>query len=161
MKVEKIKYGRFENIMWNSLKGISSVQHVIDRIYMETPIENYKLFAHGMILNDQSTYDLDLTLVGPLDAKVINSILDGIVRIGFEEQIYCDVKYSVTGDLYDPVVDTTKTIRYACYRPSITIDDRTYTYAEEVQSLYLKDITYPMSKTKNTGLAYKTPIQII
>ena len=161
MQIRKVKYGRFENTMWHKLNGLSSVFHVIDRIYMETYMENYKLFTHGTILNNIDTYDVDLTLVGPLDPKQINSILDSIIRIGFEEQIYCDVKYSITGDLYDPQVDKTKSIRYACYRPAITVDDKVYTYAQEIQNLYLADTTYPMAKTKGTGIAYKSPVQVI
>ena len=161
MQIRKVNYGRFNNTMWHRLNGLTSVQHVLDRIYMETNMENYKLFTHGTILNNIDTYDVDLTLVGPLDPKQINSILDSIIRIGFEEQIYCDVKYSITGDLYDPQVDKTKSIRYACYRPAITVDDKVYTYAQEIQNLYLADTTYPMAKTKGTGIAYKKPLQVI
>jgi len=161
MQIRKVNYGRFKNTMWHQLNGLASVQHVIDRIYMETNFGNYKLYAHGTILNNINTHDLDLTLVGPLDPKQINSILDSIIRIGFDEQIYCDVKYSITGDLYNPTVDKTKTIRYACYRPVITVDDKEYIYAEEIQKLYLADQTYPMTKTKDTGLAYRAPVQVI
>ena len=161
MQLKKVKYGRFQNNMWHKLNGLSSVQHVIDRIWRETNMENYKLFAHGTILNRIDTYDVDFTLVGPLEPNIINSILDSIVRIGFDEQIYCDVKYSVTGDLYDPQVDTAKTIRYACYRPSITVDDKEFTYAQQIQTLYLADTTYPMAKTKGTGISYKSPVQVI
>ena len=89
------------------------------------------------------------------------SILDGIVRIGFDEQIYCDVKYSVTGDLYDPQVGDEKTLRYACYRPSIIVDDKEYKYAQPTHGLFLADTTYPMTKTKGTGINYKTPVRVI
>ena len=161
MQIRKVKYGRFENTMWHKLNGIASVQHVIDRIWRETNMENYKLFAHGTILNSIDTYDVDFTLVGPLEPNMINSILDSIVRIGFDEQVYCDVKYSVTGDLYDPQVGDEKTLRYACYRPSITIDDKTYNYAQEIHTMYLADTKYPMAKTKGTGINYQTPVRVI
>ena len=161
MEIRKVKYGRFENNMWHKLNGLSSVQHVIDRIFMEVHFDDYELYAHGTILNNIPTNDLDLTLVGPLDQRAINSILDGIVRIGFDEGVYCDVKYSVTGDLYDPEVDDEKTLRYACYRPSIIVDDKEYKYAQPTHGLFLADTTYPMTKTKSTGIAYKTPVRVI
>ena len=88
-------------------------------------------------------------------------MLDGIVRIGFEEQIYCDVKFSITNELYDPVNDEPKTIRYACYQPKITINRKTYHYGQEIYGLYLKDTKFPMNKTLSNGILYKSPMKLI
>ena len=161
MRIKKVKYGSYENDMWHKLNGLASVQHVIDRIWLETNMEDYKLFAVGTILNNIDTYDIDLILIGPLELNRINAILDSIVRISYDEQINCDIKYSVTGELYDPQVDNTKTIRYAFYRPYSIVNGVLNTFATEAHGLYLKDYTWPSAKNKNRDINYKSPVQVI
>ena len=161
MKHETVTYGKFTNGEWKCINGLESVAHVLDRIKNEVNWEDYQLWVHGSILSDVDTYDIDLTIIGPMYPQIINQMLETIVRIGFEEQIYCDVKYSVSNMLYDPEVDGIKTILYACYQPKITIEGETYTYGMLTKDLYLKQTRYPMGKTINSGIQYKSPIKII
>ena len=161
MKHETVTYGKFTNSEWITVNGVDSVQHVLDRIKTEVNWEEYQLWMHGSILSDVDTHDIDLTIVGPMYPQIINGMLETIVKIGFEEQIYCDVKYSVSNMLYDPEVDTIKTILYACYQGKITINGETYEYSRLTRDLYLKETRYPMAKTMRSGIIYKSPIRII
>jgi hypothetical protein len=161
MKHEEIIYGKFKNSEWITVNGIESVQHVLDRIKEEVNWEGYQLWVHGSILSDVDTHDIDLTILGEMYPHIINEMLQTIVRIGFEERIYCDVKYSVSNQLYDPVYDQPKEILYACYRREITIDGTLYEYSQKVKDLYLKETRYPMNKCIDNGIVYKSPIRII
>ena len=161
MKHEVVTYGKFTNGEWKQINGLDSVQHVIHRIKQEVNWEEYQLWVHGSILSDVDTHDIDLTIIGPMYPQIINGMLETIVRIGFEEQIYCDVKYSISNMLYDPEVDTQKTILYACYRDQITIDGETYKYGQLVKDLYLKETRYPMGKCQFNGIVYKSPVKLI
>lgn len=157
-----IKCGDFENSQWHILKGLDSVQDILARLRWEINWEGYSLWIHGNILNDVYTHDIDLTITGPEgppDSSMVNNLLESCVRIGFESQIFIDVKYSVHGDLYYPKKHISKTVLYACYRPSIEVDGKKNSYAMLQKDLYLKTTKYPMGKTM--GKLYPDPIQII
>ena len=160
MKLETVTYGKFTNDEWTTINGANSVQHVLDRIKQEVNWEEYQLWMHGSILSDVDTHDIDLTILGPMYPNIVNQMLETIVKIGFEEKIYCDVKYSVSNMLYDPEVDTIKTILYACYQGKITINGETYHYSNKVRDLFLKETRYPMAKCLRSGLKYKSPVRV-
>jgi len=159
MKQEVRMYGRFRNDVWNQINGLDSVEHIIDRLKEEIDWEGYELWTHGSILNNVDTYDVDLTIMGPVKPKKINQLLEEVVRIGFEEQVYLDVKYNMSNELYDPVNDSPKTIRYANYQPHISIGGQIWRCGEPIYGLYLKDTKFPMAKT--IGKEYKSPKQLI
>ena len=160
MKLEEITYVKFTNAEWHTINGIASVQHVLDRIKNEVNWEEYQLWLHGSVLSDVDTHDIDLTIIGPMYPHIINGMLETIVKIGFESKMYCDVKYSVSNMLYDPEVDSVKTILYACYQGKITMNGTTYEYATVVKDLYLKSTQYPMPKCLRNGIVYKSPMHI-
>jgi NAD(P)H-flavin reductase len=160
MKYEEVTYGKFTNSEWQTINGLASVQHVLERIKQEVNWEEYELWVHGSILSDVPTWDVDLTIIGPMYPQIINNMLETIVKIGFEEKIYCDVKYSVSNQLYDPEVDTQKTILYACYQGKITISGQTYEYSRLTKDLYLKETRYPMGKCRMNDIVYKSPVRI-
>ena len=164
MEVKKIKFGDYTNDKWKTINGLDSVKEVIEQIeYLDW--DGFNLYAVGSILSDVDTHDLDLIITGPIIPAKINYLLKKVVEIGFDEQVYCDVKYSVSGDLFNPEVDTIKTIRYANYRPLMTIDGHPYHFAKEAHGLYLSDRNYPMAKTLNAmadeGRVYKAPHLLI
>ena len=161
MKNEQVLYGKFKNSEWKQVNGLESIAHVLDRIKNEVNWDEYQLWIHGSILSDIDTYDVDLSIIGPLYPAIINNMLETIVGIGFEEKIFCDVKYSVDNHLYDPVNDAPKNILFACYDSKIRIDNHTYHYGQMVKDLHLKQISFPMTKTLNTGIEYKSPIKLI
>ena len=161
MKEETIIYGKFTNSEWKSINGLASVEHVLERIKNEVNWHEYQLWIHGSVLSDVDTYDIDLSILGPLYPHIINGMLETIVRIGFEEGIYCDVKYSVDNHIYDPLNDAPKKILWACYQGSITVNGTTFNYATKLKELYLKETSYPMPKTLRNGVQYKSPVRII
>tara|TARA_R110000824_G_scaffold235297_3_gene424087 strand:+ start:1547 stop:2041 length:495 start_codon:yes stop_codon:yes gene_type:complete len=164
METKKITFGSYTNDKWKTINGLDSVKHVIDQM-KELDWGDHKLYAVGSILSQVDTHDLDLIITGPIIPGKINYLLEEIVEIGFDEQIYCDVKFSVSGDLYNPEVDTTKTIRYANYKPLMYIDGHPYHFAKESNGLYLSDRNYPMAKTLNAmadeGRKYRAPFRLI
>ena len=164
MVTKKIKFGDYTNSKWHTVNGIDSVKEVIEQIkYLDW--DEFNLYAVGSILSDVDTDDLDLIITGPIIPGKINYLLKKVVEIGFDEQVYCDVKFSVSGDLFNPEVDTTKTIRYANYAPLMIIDGHPYHFAHEAYGLYLSDRNYPMAKTLNymadEGRVYKAPLKLI
>ena len=161
MKQELITYGQFSNSEWHTLNGLDSVQHVLNRIKTEVNWDTYELWIHGSILSDVDTHDIDLTIKGPMYPAIINNMLETIVRIGFEEKIYCDVKYSVSNQLYDPMFDQPKEILYACYQGKITVAGETYNYGMLTKDLYLKSTRYPMGKCRTNGITYRSPIRVV
>ena len=161
MKHESIQYGRYSNSEWRTINGLESIRALLDKIRTEINWDMYQLWVHGSILSNVDTHDVDMTILGPVIPNRINEILDEAIRIGFDEQIYVDIKYSMSNELYDPVLDPPKTILYACYRPKITIDGTTYNYGRAVKDLYLKETRYPMAKTLDSTIQYKSPIRVI
>ena len=163
MEVKKIKFGDYTNDKWKTINGLDSVKEVIEQIeYLDW--DGFNLYAVGSILSNVDTHDFDLIITGPIIPAKINYLLKKVVEIGFDEQVYCDVKYSVSGDLFNPEVDTIKTIRYANYKPLMTIDGHPYYFAKEAHGLYLSDRNYPMAKTFNAmeeGRVYKAPHLLI
>jgi hypothetical protein len=160
MKTESIIYGKFKNSEWKHVNGIDSIKHVIERIKTEVCFDEYQLWVHGSILSDVNTYDIDLSILGPLRPPIINQMLETIVKIGFEEHIFCDVKYSVDNQLYDPVNDAPKHILWACYDSKIQVNGKTYHYGQLTKDLHVKLSEYPMTKTLINGIVYKSPIKI-
>ena len=161
MKKEAITYGQFSNSEWHTLNGLESAQPIIDKIKAATDWTGYSLWVHGSILSDIDTHDIDLTIMGPMIPQKINELLWTCVKVGFENQTYVDVKYSISDELYNPEVDTTKTIRYATYDDRITVDGRTFIYGEKISDLYLKETRFPMNKTLNNGIVYKAPQKLV
>lgn len=161
MKLRHIIYGDYTQNSWHPLRGIRDPKTIefIDNI-KELNWDDYRLFLYGGILVDNyTTYDIDGTILGPRDPERIKYLLDNITRIGFSIGVYPDIKWSE--DLYDPTRDGTKNINYAHYRGYKFIDDRFYRFASLNNGLYERDRTWPLMKSQNNGLVYKSPIQII
>lgn len=161
MKKQKITYGRFTNDEWTTINGLGSIENLLHRIKTEIDWKGYQLWIHGSILSDVDTHDVDLTIMGPTIPQRINSLLEAVVKIGFEEKIFCDVKYNITNELYDPKRDSVKTIRYACYQSSIQFEDQVFDYGELVGELHLKEYRWPLAKTIRNGYDYKSPLRLI
>ena len=161
MKNELIRYGQFSNSEWHTLNGLESAQPIIEKLKKATDWTGFQLWIHGSILSDVDTHDIDVTIMGPLIPHKINELLWTCVKTGFENKTYVDVKYSISNELYDPEMDTTKTIRYATYDDRITVENATYIFAEKIGELYLVETRYPMNKTRGTGIEYKSPVRVI
>ena len=159
MKKELIEYGGFRNDEWKTLNGLNSVNYILNRIKSEINWTGYELWIHGSILNDVDTHDIDLTILGPINPKKINKLLESCIAIGFQMKTYVDINYSLSNELYNPVNDDAKEIIYACYRPKISIGGTTYDYGRKVNDLYLKSTKWPLTKT--IGKQMKAPMKLI
>ena len=160
-KQRHIIYGNYIQDSWHPLRGIEDPKTIefIEKI-KELDWSDYKLFVYGGILvDDYTTYDIDGTIMGPRDTDRIRYLLASITEIGFEMGVYPDIKWAE--DLYDPTIDSTKTINYAHYRGYKFIDDRFLKYATLNNGLWERERTWPMMKSQINGLVYKSPLQII
>tara|TARA_R110000772_G_scaffold219797_1_gene330344 strand:+ start:62 stop:562 length:501 start_codon:yes stop_codon:yes gene_type:complete len=163
-KKEDIQIGNFRNNEWKVLNGIESIHTTLNRLKTEIDWSGYQLWVHGSILSDIDTYDIDMTIMGPMVPRRIMYLLEHVHKIGFEEQTLPDIKYSLSDELYDPNRDLPKTITYVCYRGQITINNTPWNYGKLVNGLWMKEQKYPMSKALNAmaeGRVYKSPLQII
>jgi len=96
-----IKYGDYTEMQWKTLNGLTSVEMELRRI-AELCNPEYEAWVVGGILEDRETQDLDIIITGPNRPERINYLLEEIVYLGFANQIWIDVKYSVTGELFIP-----------------------------------------------------------
>ena len=160
---KKIEYGNYKREDWHDLHGLfdPNVEEVLDCIeFMDW--EGYELWAHGGILEDRITTDLDLTIIGILDVDKINFMLDTIVACGFSKGVYIDVKYLVDGDLFDHQIflEDQQFVRniYATYRPEIKVNSVTFTYGSKLDGLYLVEQIHPMRKVLHKSMP--SPVRI-
>tara|TARA_R110000765_G_scaffold69250_1_gene134128 strand:- start:795 stop:1307 length:513 start_codon:yes stop_codon:yes gene_type:complete len=167
-KTQDIKIGKFQNNQWKRLNGLESIETTLERIKTEIDWSDYELWIHGGITCDVDTYDIDMSIIGPMKPKRIMYLLEQVHRIGFEEQTLPDVKYiSSYKDLETMVAtnkDLTKTVTSVCYRGKITIDGKPYNYGKIVNNLWIKEQKFPMSKTLDAmekGRVYKAPMKLI
>lgn len=106
--IGELRLGPYSNDEWYGIGGIKNpiFQLIVARINDEVEfIEEFELFVHGGILEDWITFDADLFLIGPYEPEKIKSILDHIIKIGFEENLLCDISYQQGGwfDHYDNI----------------------------------------------------------
>jgi len=161
MECKRIKYGKYKCNQWHKLTGLESVSHVIDRIKQELDWTDYELWAVGSILLDVEAEDLDLLIMGPVDAVRVNGLLEGCVRISFEEQVYTDVKFSIDSEMWCGDLTTPMTITYATYTDKKTINGGTVWSSRPVNGFFLRNVTWPMAKALKPGRQYKEPMKLI
>ena len=144
-----IKYGVYECTNLHQLCGLEDplVKKVITRI-KELDWSGFQLWAHGSILNTTSARDIDLTIIGPKKPDRINYLLEQCVRIGFDLFMQVDIKYLVSGKLYDHSKGIPRTQTLAHYRPEIWINGKTYKYANLKDGLWQSQRKYPMTKSQ-------------
>tara|TARA_R110000823_G_scaffold187834_1_gene319965 strand:- start:250 stop:858 length:609 start_codon:yes stop_codon:yes gene_type:complete len=114
--VGMMKYHTFANDTWYGVGGIENhiCQLILARIKDEVEfLDEYELFVHGGILENWLTWDMDLYFIGPYEPEKIKSILSAITKIGFDEQLFCDVSYR-QGGLFDHY-DISKEDKSKCY----------------------------------------------
>ena len=159
MNCRHIIYGNYSRMHWKPLNGLNSVDMELHSIESELDWDDYELWVHGNILEGRDTRDVDLTLIGPYDPVIVQHYLDTIVRIGFEGGVYMDVKYLISGELFDmnqynitkkEVVNT-----YATYSDQITVNGNTFKYGEHLFGLNWVTSKLPLRKT--IGKSYSSP----
>jgi hypothetical protein len=159
-----IKFGKFERSEWELLHGlgdptVKSFMKCID--FMDW--SRYELYAHGGILEDRLTADIDLTIIGPKNPKQVNFMLETCVACGFNYGIYADIKYLYDGELFDHQewLDTGEYVTniYASYAPEIYINGETFKYAVDFEGFWLAEQSHPLGKVRDLDMP--SPKQII
>lgn len=154
-----VKYGDYTEMQWHALNGLKSVDNQLKEIAQLCGPE-YSAWVVGGILENRETRDLDIILTGPNNPYRINYLLEEIVYLGFKNQIWIDVKYSVTGKLFIPSqynIDMGKlNFLWATYRPEITINNRTFKYGIEKDGLYQSTQRLPLTK----GYSFHDPVKL-
>lgn len=147
----RVKYGDFCRSQWKTLNGIKSVENELRTIASLCRPE-YEAWICGGILENRDTRDLDIILVGPNNPDRINWLLEQIVRIGFINSIWIDVKYSVSGKLFVPSQWNNKMERksftWASYQPEIETSGRLVKYGKMVDGLWQSQQKLPLTKGK-------------
>ena len=154
-----IKYGPYTEMQWKSLNGLKSVDKELKEIAQLCGPE-YDAWVVGGILEDRPTQDLDIIITGPNDPERINYLLEEIVEMGFKNQVWIDVKYSVTGKLFIPsqynIGMGKLNFLWASYQPQITINNRTFQYGIERDGLYQSVQRLPLTK----GYSFCDPVKL-
>jgi len=120
--------------------------------------DGYELWLYGGILENRRTADLDGCIIGEPDPLKIEYLLDNIVKISFALQIYPDIQYNMTGEVYDPITDKEKTITYAYYRQYLNYKGMEFNRGLPKDGWFQKEIKWPHNK--ETKLP-QHPIQLI
>ncbi len=154
-----IKYGPYTEMQWKSLNGLKSVDKELKEIAQLCGPE-YDAWVVGGILENRPTQDLDIILTGPNNPSRVNYLLEEIVYLGFKNQIWIDVKYSVTGKIFIPsqynIGMGKLSFLWASYQPEITINNRTFQYGIEKDGLYQSVQRLPLTK----GYSFHDPVKL-
>lgn len=144
-----VKYGDYTEMHWKTLNGLKSVDSAL-RSIAELCMPEYNAWVCGGILEERETQDLDIILTGPNRPERINWLLEEIVKLGFENQIFIDIKYSLSGELFVPSlynIDSGRQVfLWATYMPEINYNNRTFRYGIEKDGLYQSFQRLPLSK---------------
>jgi len=148
---KKIKFGEFTCNVTQKLNGLDDplVKLVLGKIG-NLDWDEYNLYVHGSILNDSPAQDIDLTITGPQDPYKVNYLLKECIRIGYEHQVQVDIKYLLSGEIFDYPTHTpgeTHTVTYAHYKPSIKINGTTYNYARSFNGYWITQKSWPTAKS--------------
>ena len=146
-----IKYGEFECRVTQKLNGLDDpLVHLVLGQIGSLDWEGYKLWTHGSILNDTPANDIDLTICGPQNPSRVNYLLRECVRIGSLYGVHVDIKYLLSGELFDYETHKpgeTHTCTYAHYKPQIQIDNQHVTFARAFNGYWIRERHWPMSKS--------------
>ncbi len=154
-----IKYGDYTEMQWKTLNGLTCVDKELKEIAQLCGPE-YDAWVVGGILEDRDTQDLDIIITGPNNPERINYLLEEIVYLGFKNQVWIDVKYSVTGRMFVASQYNTdmgkQSFLWASYQPEITINNRTFRYGIEKDGLWQSMQRLPLTK----GYSFCDPVKL-
>ena len=146
-----VHYGMYHNNKWQGLIGVTDPLFIKWCQVIKPLLLNYELWIYGGILEGWETFDIDGSLIGPHNPKVINQILENVIGASYELQIFPDIKYAFDGKLFnwsDYMASGKRlTIKYAHYQPEITINDTVISYGTFENDLWVAERTWPLNKT--------------
>ena len=92
----RINYHTYTENNWLAIDNIDHplFKILVKRIKEKLSVDNnYQIYIVGGLLEDWLSWDLDFVVCGEYNQVEIYKILDDIVRIGFDMNIFCDVHY--------------------------------------------------------------------
>lgn len=91
----EISYAGFTANKWQQVIGIDHdvCQRIISRIKSEVDVTGYSIWVYGGVLENWATWDIDMSLIGEFNRHKVRNIMSNVVKIGFEEGVYIDLKY--------------------------------------------------------------------
>jgi hypothetical protein len=158
-----IEFGKFKRSEWNE---VCTLKDPIVKEWLEgiefIDWDGYELWAHGGILEDRFTADIDLTIIGPDEPDRVNFMLETLVAYGFHLGVFVDIKYLYDGILFDHQqwLKDKQHVRnvYASYAPMIHVNGVNYSYATEAYGYYLSDQIHPLGKVRRKRMP--SPVRI-
>tara|TARA_B110000977_G_C10824967_1_gene395745 strand:- start:38 stop:574 length:537 start_codon:yes stop_codon:yes gene_type:complete len=104
-----VEYYKYKRQGWIGIGGIEHplYKQLIDNIESRLPEyhKKYNIWVVGGLLQDWLSWDIDLVITGGdiIDQSEIYTMMDIIIKCGFDMGMYCDVCY--TRRLWDPTID--------------------------------------------------------
>ncbi len=159
-----IKYGDYQCSSWSGVIGLDDPLFKMWFASVKQYLTGYEFWVYGGAIEDWLTYDVDATIIGPLDPSYINYMLDNIVRVSFEYGIFPDIKYSIDGKLFNwsEWVDTRETVlcKYAYYKPTMEVNGRRVYWGSKENDLWVAERLWPMQKAISKNHNFKDPIKL-
>lgn len=160
-----IKYGDYECSQWN---GIINLEDPLFQAWLgaiKPHLEGYELWIYGGVLEPWLSFDIDASLIGPLDSNKINRVLDNIIRVSFEYGLFPDIKYVFDGRLfhwsYWEATGRHTVCKYAYYKPEMIVNHKKIQWGRLENNLWVAERIWPMKKTLYKNHNYQDPIRIL
>lgn len=119
--------------------------------------KGYELWLHGSILEDRVTYDLDMTLIGPKNPRLINQYLYLLTKLGYVHNIKVDVKYLLQGKMYNH-----KEYLKTGKRQDILYANATESkYGIYHENMWITAFSYPIAKLFHPDRDPQEPIRLV
>lgn len=159
-----IHYGMYHNNKWLGLVGVTDPLFIRWCEVIKPLLLDYELWIYGGILEGWETFDIDGSIIGPHNPKVINQILQNVIEASYELQIFPDIKYAFDNKLFNwsDYMATGKrvTIKYAHYQPEITVNGKVFKYGTLENELWVAERTWPLTKTINKNHNFSDSLKL-
>jgi hypothetical protein len=167
-----VEYYKYKKQGWIGIGGIEHplYKQLIDNIESRLPeyYKKYDIWVVGGLLQDWLSWDIDLVITGGdiRNNREIHTIMDTIIKCGFDMGMYCDVCY--TRKLWDPTVDE---VTYSMDKELLSITDKCIINGEKLDlshyipegNLFKRTDTFPPDKYSNNSnreYKYVKPIKL-
>ena len=164
-----IEYYKYKKHGWTAIGGVEHplYKQLIDNIESRLPAYHtkYEIFIVGGLLQDWLSWDIDFVITGGdvKNNREIHTIMDTIIKCGFDMAMYCDVCY--TRKLWDPTVDE---VTYSMDKELLSITDKFIRNGEKTDlshyipegNLFKRTDTFPPYKYSEMEYKYVKPIKL-
>jgi hypothetical protein len=148
-----IEYYKYKKQKWIAIGGVEHplYKQLIDNIESRLPAyyKEYDIWVVGGLLQDWLSWDIDFVITGPLEYDEVHTIMDTIIKCGFDMGIYCDVCY--TRRLWDPTVDEARDMDVFSITDNFIKNGEKLdlSYYKPIGNLFLRTDSFPPQKYIN------------